>query len=53
MSKKDSKDKKDSGPHVCAGCKNFKPGKGGTGYCKRRDKKRDEDAKACGHYNPR
>ena len=51
--KKDSKEKKDSGPHVCAGCKNFKPGKGGTGYCKRRDKKRDEDDKACGHYNPR
>ena len=38
---------------VCAGCKNFKSRKDGSGYCKRKDKKRAPDDKACSHFDPR
>ena len=45
------KDKKDK-VHFCTGCKNFRPGKGGAGTCKRTGKDREAGAKACGHYDP-
>ncbi len=35
----------------CVSCKNFDPKKKG-GYCRRRDKKRSPDDKACGHFDP-
>lgn len=38
---------------VCAGCKNFKPGKDCRGRCTHKDKKRREDDKACGDYKKR
>jgi len=41
------------GQHYCTGCRNFKPGKGGAGVCKRTGKDREVGAKACGHYDPR
>jgi hypothetical protein len=52
--KKDAKHKdKDKGHvHFCTGCKNFRPGKGGAGVCKRTGKDREAGAKACGHYDP-
>jgi len=51
--KKDAKHKEKKGlVHFCTGCKNFRPGKGGAGICKRTGKDRDVGAKACGHYDP-
>lgn len=51
MGKKDDKAK--NVDHVCANCKNFRPGKDGKpGRCGRTDKKRAPDDKACGHFDP-
>ncbi|MCX8007156.1 MAG: hypothetical protein N3B11_03460 [Coriobacteriia bacterium] len=35
---------------VCGGCKNFKQGKGCSGVCRRKDKKRECTDKACGSF---
>lgn len=58
VSKKGSSKKKSSKGSsepllVCAGCKNFKPGKGGAGTCMRKDKKRKADEEACGSFKPK
>jgi hypothetical protein len=37
---------------VCGLCRNFDPDKKG-GYCRKREKKRSADDKACGKFDPR
>ena len=53
MGKSGKKKAKRTGTVIaCSGCKNFKPGRDGSGRCTRKDKKRSADDKPCSDFKP-
>ncbi len=40
-------------PKTCQGCRSFKPGKRGGGFCTRKEKKRSAHNEACGSFKAR